>query len=101
MPGISRVGDLGAGFCPCHDGTVSYLTQILTGAKTVNTNGEPTALIGSIGQASCGHMTQQLTGAKTVFAEGAAVARVGDLGQTGCGGPYEMITGSPNVINTN
>lgn len=99
MPQMIRVGDLGQGICPCHNSPRNYITQLLTGVESVLTNGAGQGVIGSIGQASCGHMTQHLTGSATVDAEGIAVGRVTDLCETGCGGMGQMITGSPNVDN--
>ena len=99
MPQNIRVGDLGQGICPCHKSPQNYLTQLLTGAATVFTNGAGQGLVGSIGQASCGHLTQHLTGSNTVDCEGAQIGRVADLCETSCGGLGQMITGSPNVDN--
>lgn len=93
----SRVSDLGLGICYLHDDPVVYITTIVSGASRTLTNKLPTAFIGSIGCASCGHSTVALTGSPDTIYENSPVHRLGDLGTTG-GGTYNMITGSPDKM---
>lgn len=96
MPGIARIGDIGQGTCPCHDDPQFYTTIFVTGAESVITNQAGTAIIGTVGVASCGHSTIALTGSSTVFAESQGVHRLGDIGEN-CG-TYQVITASPDVF---
>lgn len=96
MSGVSRVGDMGVGTCPCHLSPVGYTTIFMSGASTVLTNGSITCNLTTIGIASCGHPTIALTVSGTVNAEGSGVHRIGDQGAN-CGG-YVTVTGSDDVI---
>ncbi len=96
MAGVSAIGFIGVGVCPCHKSPQQYTTIFVTGTTTVSTNGSATATIGSTGVASCGHPTVALTGAGTVLAAGSGVHRIGDTGAN-CGS-YTVLTGSGNVI---
>lgn len=96
MPGVSRVGDIGVGICPCHITPVPYTTVFSTGANSVMTNNLATCIIGTIGIASCGHPTVAITGSPDTFAEGVGHHRIGDMGMN-CG-PYTVVSGSPDVI---
>jgi hypothetical protein len=98
MPAISRVGDLGYGICYGHDTPQTVTVEILTGADTVLTNGQPTCFVSSIGVASCGHTTEQLIGSEDAFAMGPGISRVGDMGQISGPGNYELLTGSDNTF---
>ncbi|QRE00337.1 hypothetical protein [Burkholderia phage BCSR5] len=98
MPAVVRVGDLGFGICYGHDTPQNVTVEILTGADTVTTNGQPTGFVSSIGIASCGHTTEQLIGSENTFAMGPGVSRVGDMGQTSGPGNYEMMTGSDDTF---
>lgn len=92
---ISRIGDIGVGTCPCHDGPVGYTTIFLTGSPTVDANALPVVRIGDLGVASCGHITTALTGSSVVDANAIGVHRIGDMGAN-CGS-YVSISGSPTV----
>jgi hypothetical protein len=91
----SKVGDMGVGVCPCHLTPVAYTTVFISGASSVLTNGQPTAIVGTIGIASCGHPTVALTGLSSVKPTSQNTHRVGDVG-TNCG-PYITVSGSSNV----
>lgn len=97
MPNACRIGDIGIGICYLHDHPVVYTTTIVAAVNSVLTNGLPTATIGSIGCASCGHSTVALTGSGDTLYEGKGVHRIGDIGTTGAG-TYHMVSGSPDTI---
>jgi uncharacterized Zn-binding protein involved in type VI secretion len=86
--------DIGVGVCPCHTSPVSYTTMFITGASTVTLDGQPMAIVGSIGISSCGHATTALTGSPISTANGQPIHRVGDTGSN-CGA-YTVLTGSSN-----
>ena len=90
-----KVGSIGIGTCPCHNGSVNYTTVIADGAITVTSEGVETAIVTSMGIASCGHPTIATTGSSTVFHENQSAHRVGDLGQN-CG-PYTLVTGCDTI----
>lgn len=96
MTAVSRIGDIGTGTCPCHDTPQPYTTTFVTGASTVFINNIPATLVGTIGNATCGHPTTALTGSSTVFIEGLPVHRIADTGAN-CG-PYITVTGAANVF---
>lgn len=90
-----KVGSIGIGTCPCHKGSVNYTTVIADGAITVISEGVETAIVTSMGIASCGHPTIATTGSSTVFHENQPAHRIGDLGQN-CG-PYTLVTGCDTI----
>jgi len=96
MSGVSRVGDIGVGVCPCHTTPQPYVTVFSTGANSVLSDNLATCIIGTIGIASCGHPTIALSGSGDVMCEGISVHRVGDVGAN-CG-PYTVVSGAPDVI---
>lgn len=96
MPSQSRIGDIGVGTCPCHDTPVTYTTTFISGAESVLTNGQVSTIIGTVGNATCGHQTTAFVGSPNVFFENQPVHRISDTGAN-CG-PYTTITGSPNVF---
>jgi hypothetical protein len=93
---VGRVSDIGFGTCYLHDHPVSYVTTITSGVSSVLTNNLQTAVVSSIGCASCGHTTIALTGSGDVAYENLPVHRVGDIGTTGAG-TYTLITGSSDT----
>ena len=96
MSQLGNVGSIGVGICYLHDNPVSYTTVITSGANSVLTNSVPTAIISSLGCASCGHITTALTGSPDVTYESLPVHRVGDIGTTGAG-TYTLISGSKDT----
>ena len=99
MPQTTKLGDIGQGVCYSHKSPRSYTTTLVTGANSVTTNNLATGIVGSIGNATCGHPTTALTGSPNVFCENMQTHRVGDVGRNG--GPYVMVSGSPNVFANN
>lgn len=91
---FGKVGSIGTGTCPCHPPLppIPYNTILVTGAATVNVNGVPVGIVGSVGISSCGHATVALIGSATVFANGQGVHRTGDIGMN-CGN-YILLTGA-------
>lgn len=95
MSQISRIGDVGIGSCPCHDGPVGYTTIFASGSANVDADGIKVTFLGTVGISSCGHSTIALSGAAFTDADGIKVHRVGDMGAN-CG-TYIAITGSPTT----
>lgn len=96
MPQVAKVGDIGHGTCNSHTTPTDYTTTFISGASTVFVNGAPMAIVGTVGDATCGHPTTALVGDPTVFAEGSPTHRVGDIGENG--GKYTTLSGSSNVF---
>lgn len=95
MPRQSKLGDIGIGVCCCHDSCVNYTTVFVTGSDSVTTNKPASAIIGTVGIASCGHPTVALTSEELVRKENKGSHRIGDTGAN-CG-PYVTVTGSYDV----
>ncbi|HRC96018.1 MAG TPA: hypothetical protein PK317_04415 [Coprothermobacter proteolyticus] len=95
MPRQSKLGDIGIGTCCCHTTCVNYTTVFVTGADSVTTNLPASAIIGTVGIASCGHPTVALTAELLVTKENKGSHRIGDTGAN-CG-PYVTVTGSDDV----
>lgn len=93
---LGRIGDIGVGVCPHHRRSKNYITNIVTGSDTVLVNGEPCAVVGSIGISTCGHPTVALLGASTVNSTGSGAHREGDIGVNY--GTYILLSGSSNVL---
>lgn len=98
---VARVGDHGVGVCPLHDSPVEYTTTFTTGSSTTTADGQPVCIVGSLGNASCGHQTIATTGSAVSVSNGQPVHRVGDTGHIvgAPGGTYTVTTGSPNVVS--
>lgn len=96
MSGQSRIGDVGIGVCPAHDGSVEYVTTFITGSISAQTNGKPSAIITTVGISTCGHPTVAISGSTTVFHEGKPAHRIGDAGINP--GAYTAVSGSTNVF---
>lgn len=98
MP-ISIVGDLGNGTCYEHDSPTEFITTYISGADSVYINNQPATIIGTIGDADCGHSTIAVSGSGTVFIENMAVHRLGDVGAILDGaGEYVSLIGSDDVF---
>lgn len=95
MSQVARIGDIGVGTCPCHDGGKPYTTVFISGASTVFADGLQVAILGTVGVSSCGHSTIALSAASFVDANGIKVHRLGDVGAN-CGN-YVTITASADV----
>jgi len=96
MPQVARLNDTGQGKCPAHTTSQNYTTTFTTGATSVLTNNQPTVIVNSMGNSTCGHPTHATAGSPTVFAENQPVHRVNDPGTNP--GPYHTVTGSTNVF---
>lgn len=99
MKSICRVGDSGSGYCDLHEHRIPITVTLTSGEIDIETEGLPTATVGSTGIASCGHPTVALTGSVNYTVNGKGVHRVGDQGTTGSG-VYTMTTGSLTVDST-
>ena len=104
MANISRIGDLGHGFCKAgHPGVpvgvpVEFVTNFISGASTVFLNNKPLTVVGSLGETDCGHTTAAMSGSGTVFAENKPVHRMNDLGIINEGeGDYTVISSSSDA----
>jgi hypothetical protein len=93
---VSRVGDIGVGYCLCHFRTVAVV--FIKGSQDTQTNSRDTMMVGGIGIASCKHLTVAVTGLDTVLVNQSPIHRVGDAGVINCFGGYVSITGSENVL---
>ena len=98
MTALSRITDVGEGFCE-EEGHGRYITTFITGARTVFTNNLNTCIVTTVGEQDCGGQSEALTGSGTVFAENQPVHRIADTGIGHRGDTYVTITGSPNVFN--
>lgn len=87
-----KVGNQGMGICPIHG---PYITIISKGANTVLVNGQPGAIVSSMGVASCGDPTIAQKGSPNVNMEGKKAHRLSDQGANL--GQYIMTTDSSNV----
>lgn len=92
----TRVGDIGAGVCTCHDDPVAFTTVFTTGSLTTFSDSRSSATVGTIGLATCGHTTTAVTGSPTTIYDNQPAHRVMDVGVI-CGGQYTVITGSGTV----
>jgi hypothetical protein len=104
MANISRLNDLGHGFCKAgHPGfpvgtPKEFVTTFISGASTVFLNNKPLVIVGSLGDADCGHTTTAMSGSNGVFAENQPVHRTGDLGIINEGeGEYSVISASDDA----
>lgn len=98
MTAITRVDDIGQGYCTCHKKNVIVVFQ--QGCKTVLAEDKELGAVEIIvGRASCGHPTIAKIGSSTVFSENKGVHRIHDTGEIGPGcGTYSVSTGSPTVF---
>lgn len=104
MTNITRIGDLGNGFCYAGHPDVpvgspkEFVTTFISGATTVFLNNVALVFVTSLGDTDCGHTTTAVAGSTTVYAENQAVHRLGDLGVINEGdGDYTVISASDNV----
>jgi len=93
---ITRVGDIGVGTCCAHDSCLSIVTTFQSGAPSVQTEGQTTCTLVTVGVSTCGHTSIAATVSGTVNAEGNGVHRNGDTGILP-GGTYTVATNSATV----
>lgn len=79
---VARIGDQGQGICYLHTSPTSYTTTfVTTPATTITVNGIEICVVGTIGNATCGHQTIAVTGSGVSGdLNGHAFHRVGDIG---------------------
>lgn len=95
MPSVARIGDVFKAVCCCHKHCRHVTGVIVSGSANVISNGSSTALMNSIGKATCGHTAIVVSASPNVIANSLGVARIGDA-VTGC--PHGIIvSGSANV----
>ena len=75
---VARIGDVGVGICCAHNGCISMVGNLITGASTVLAENSQVSRIGDIMLGNCGHIGIMITGSSTVVAEGSPLCRIGD-----------------------
>lgn len=99
MTAVTRVSDIGRGYCADHHVTIT--TSFTDGAPTVFVNNQKAGTVTyTIGKATCGHNSIATQGSPNVFFENKAAHRIDDAGDVD-GGHYSVVTGSPNVFINN
>jgi hypothetical protein len=82
---VARLGDICDGECRVGHVDVEegepkkFVAVFISGAETVFTNHIPQIIVGSLGEADCGHTISAIAGSDTVFAEFMPIHRIGDL----------------------
>lgn len=93
---VSRVGDIGVGYCPKRHHH-HYITHFITGSAHQFSDGIPICNKDTIGIATCGCITHFISSSSFVKNVENMEVGVGDIGQTCHGGKYVTITGSTNT----
>jgi uncharacterized Zn-binding protein involved in type VI secretion len=82
---VTRLGDICDGECRVGHVDVEegkpkkFVAVFISGAETVFVNHVPQVIVGSLGEADCGHTISAIAGSDSVFAEHQPICRVGDL----------------------
>lgn len=100
MSAQARTGDTGQGICYGHLLPTPF-TTIFTdqgSATSIPCNGKSSCIIGTKGNASCGHTTTATTGSAVTFKQGKGAHRIGDSGVSDAGGTYTVVSGSPDTF---
>lgn len=96
MTAVTKVNEIGRGFCKDHNKTIT--TTFTDGASTVFVNNQKAGAVNlTIGRATCGHNSIATEGSPNVFFENKAAHRINDAGDVD-GGHYSVATGSPDVF---
>lgn len=72
---VSKINDIGMGYCPSCEHTVSG--KIITGNATVIVNGQALAYMNCVFQGSCGHTSRIIASSKNLTS-GQPISRMND-----------------------
>ncbi len=78
MPGVCRIGDIGAGICVCHISPIPMTGILITGVSSKNIENSAASTISNIMLGFCGHIGIMISGSSSAFIENQSVVRVGD-----------------------
>ena len=92
---VSRINDVGIGYCPPCERTVSG--RIITGNNTVIVEGSPLSYLNCIFQGDWGHTSMVIASAKNIT-NGSPMARINDIVSGTISG--NIITGASTVMSS-